>query len=106
VAAPAYADGLASAEHDALAGDSQREAEKGRNALGAALPGHIESRAHAYQLIEIVARYLEENEPHSPTPYLLKRAVSWGQMPLANLMREIVRTEGNLTRYLALLGLE
>ncbi|WP_158936195.1 type VI secretion system protein TssA [Burkholderia sp. S171] len=105
-AAPAYADGLASAEHDALAGDSQREAEKGRNAVGAALPGHIESRAHAYQLIEIVARYLEENEPHSPTPYLLKRAVSWGQMPLANLMREIVRTEGDLTRYLALLGLE
>jgi type VI secretion system protein ImpA len=72
----------------------------------AAMPGRIESRTHAYRLIEVVARYLEENEPHSPTPYLLKRAVSWGQMPLAELMREIVRTEGDLTRYLALLGLE
>lgn len=109
---PANADGFASAEHEgplgfgALAGDSQREAEKGRRAAAAALPGHIESRTHAYRLIEVVARYLEENEPHSPTPYLLKRAVSWGQMPLADLMREIVRTEGDLTRYLALLGLE
>ena len=106
----ANADGFASAEHEgplgfgALAGDSQREGQQGRHAP--ALPARIESRAHAYQLIEIVARYLEENEPHSPTPYLLKRAVSWGQMPLANLMREIVRTEGDLTRYLALLGLE
>jgi type VI secretion system protein ImpA len=111
-AAPANADGFASAEHErplglgALSGDSQREAEKGHRAAVAALPGHIENRTHAYQLIEIVARYLEENEPHSPTPYLLKRAVSWGQMPLADLMREIVRTEGDLTRYLALLGLE
>ncbi|MFM0057676.1 type VI secretion system protein TssA [Paraburkholderia phytofirmans] len=89
-------------ELEALAADSQRTTAMGL----AALPGHIESRAHAYRLIEIVARYLEENEPHSPTPYLLKRAVAWGQMPLADLMREIVRTEGDMTRYLALLGLD
>ncbi|SAL24494.1 ImpA domain-containing protein [Caballeronia udeis] len=111
-AEPANAGEFASAEQEgplgsgAFAGDSQRDAEKGRREAMAALPDHIESRAHAYRLIEIVARYLEENEPHSPTPYLLKRAVSWGQMPLADLMREIVRTEGDLTRYLALLGLE
>ncbi len=68
-AEPANADGFASAEHEeplgfgALAGDSQREMEKGRREAVAALPGHIESRTHAYRLIEIVARYLEENEP-------------------------------------------
>ncbi|WP_168790081.1 type VI secretion system protein TssA [Paraburkholderia aromaticivorans] len=93
-------------ELEALAADSQREMAEKTLAAVAALPGHIESRAQAYRLIEIVARYLEENEPHSPTPYLLKRAVAWGQMPLADLMREIVRTEGDMTRYLALLGLE
>lgn len=82
------------------------ETGKGTGATQVGLPGRIESRAHAYRLIEMVAGYLEENEPHSPTPYLLKRAVSWGQMPLADLMREIVRTEGDLTRYLALLGLQ
>lgn len=94
-------------EFEALAGDSQREmTEKTLMAAAAASPGHIESRAHAYRLLEFVARYLEENEPHCPTPYLLKRAVSWGQMPLADLTREIVRTEGDLTRYLTLLGLQ
>jgi type VI secretion system protein ImpA len=66
----------------------------------------VESRAQAYQLLELVAGYLAESEPHSPTPFLLKRAVSWGQMSLPELMSEVVRTEGDMARYLALLGLE
>jgi type VI secretion system protein ImpA len=66
----------------------------------------IADRSHAYRLLDDIADYLARHEPHSPTPYLLKRAVSWGQLPLAELMREIVRQEGDLTRYLSLLGLE
>lgn len=74
----------------------------------AAVPGtaRVESRAHAYELLELVARYLAEHEPHSPTPFLLRRAVAWGQMPLPELMREIVHTEGDMSRYLAMLGVE
>ena len=67
---------------------------------------HIVDRAHAYRLIEDVARYLAEHEPHSPTPYLLARAVSWGRMPLPELMRDIVSQEGDLGRYMAMLGVE
>jgi type VI secretion system protein ImpA len=63
----------------------------------------IADRAHAYRLLELVADYLAQHEPHSPTPYLLRRAVGWGQMSLAELMREIVREEGDLSRYMALL---
>ena len=70
------------------------------------LTGLIADRAHAYRLLGEIAAYLARHEPHSPTPYLLKRAVSWGHMPLADLMREIVQQEGDLARYLALLGLE
>ena len=66
----------------------------------------IADRAHAYRLIEDVARYLAEHEPHSPTPYLLARAVSWGRMPLPELMRDIVSQEGDLGRYMAMLGVE
>lgn len=66
----------------------------------------IVDRAHAYRLIEDVARYLAEHEPHSPTPYLLARAVSWGSMPLPELMRDIVGQEGDLGRYMAMLGVE
>jgi type VI secretion system protein ImpA len=63
----------------------------------------ITSRSDAYRLLEAVAVYLAQQEPHSPTPYLLRRAVSWGRLPLADLMRQIVREEGDLSRYLALL---
>ncbi|MNS87533.1 hypothetical protein D3C72_1214800 [compost metagenome] len=65
--------------------------------------GRIEDRAHAYQLIRDVADYLARHEPHSPTPYLLRRAVRWGQMPLADLMQDILREDGDIGRYLALL---
>ncbi|MFC0401967.1 type VI secretion system protein TssA [Paraburkholderia rhizosphaerae] len=65
----------------------------------------IVDRAHAYQLLQLVADYLARHEPHSPTPYLVRRAVGWGQMSLPELMREIVREEGDLSRYLALLEL-
>jgi len=65
---------------------------------------HIVDRAHAYRLLEDIARYLAEHEPHSPTPYLLARAVSWGSMPLPELMRDVVSQEGDLGRYMAMLG--
>lgn len=63
----------------------------------------IANRTHAYRLLEEIADFLAQNEPHSPTPYLLRRAVSWGQMPLAELMRDILREDGDVHRYLALL---
>lgn len=67
--------------------------------------GPITSRAEAYRMLEAAAAYLQRTEPHSPTPYLVKRAVSWGNMSLADLMQEILREEGDLTRYFSLLGL-
>jgi type VI secretion system protein ImpA len=70
------------------------------------LPARVESRAQAYDLIELVASYLAEHEPHSPTPFLLRRAVSWGAMSLPDLMREVVRTEGDMSRFFAMLGVE
>ncbi len=67
--------------------------------------GPISSRAEAYRMLEAAAAYLQRTEPHSPTPYLVKRAVTWGQMSLADLMQEILREEGDLTRYFSLLGM-
>jgi type VI secretion system protein ImpA len=66
----------------------------------------IVDRTHAYQLLEEIALYLAEHEPHSPTPYLLARAVNWGRMPLPDLMRDIVSQEGDLSRYMAMLNVE
>jgi type VI secretion system protein ImpA len=68
--------------------------------------GPINSREDAYRMLDAVAEYLQRTEPHSPTPYLVKRAVTWGRMSLADLMQEIVREEGDIARYFSLLGIK
>jgi type VI secretion system protein ImpA len=68
--------------------------------------GAIANREQAYRLLETVAAYLQKTEPHSPTPYLIKRAVAWGRMSLADLMQEVVREEGDITRFFSLLGIK
>ena len=66
--------------------------------------GRIGSRAEAYRLLELAAAYLMREEPHSPTPYLVNRAVAWGRMPLPQLMQEVLREDGDLNRYFSMIG--
>ncbi len=67
--------------------------------------GEWRNRDEAYQTLEALAQYLATIEPHSPTPYLVRRAVNWGRLPLPELMAEIMREEGDLNRMVQLLGL-
>ena len=67
--------------------------------------GPIRSRTDAYRRLSEVADYLLRTEPHSPTPYLVKRAVEWGNMSLPELLQQIVRNEGELTEMDRLLQL-
>ncbi|NGZ86039.1 type VI secretion system protein TssA [Duganella aceris] len=64
------------------------------------------NRHEAYATLSALADYLSLVEPHSPTPYLLRRAVNWGRMPLPELMAEIIREEGDLNRLVNMLGLK
>jgi len=58
--------------------------------------GPIRNRADAYRRLSEAADYLLRTEPHSPTPYLVKRAVEWGSMSLPELLQQIVRNEGEM----------
>lgn len=53
--------------------------------------GTFETREQAYALIAQIAQYLESVEPHSPTPYLLKKAITWGNLPLSALIQEFIQ---------------
>lgn len=66
----------------------------------------IRSRAEAYSLLEEIADYLYRTDPHSPTPYLIRRAVAWGGMHFNELLPELVRSHGELSDIVKLLGLE
>ena len=68
--------------------------------------GQWSSREEAYRTLEALAEYLSQIEPHSPTPYLIRRAVGWGRMPLPELFAEIMREEGDLNRMISVLGLQ
>lgn len=65
----------------------------------------IRNRADAYRRLSDAADYLLRTEPHSPTPYLVKRAVEWGTMSLPELLQQIVRNEGELSEIDRLLRL-
>lgn len=67
--------------------------------------GVIHDRDQAYRLILEVAEFLARTEPHSPTPYLLRRAHSWGMMPLHELLAEMTSGRNDLAALLELLGL-
>lgn len=76
------------------------------NASAAALSnGPITSRQEAYRMLEAAATFLQRTEPHSPTPYLVKRAIAWGQLSLPDLMQEVMREEGDLGRFFSMLGI-
>lgn len=74
----------------------------GRNLVA----GPITSRADAYKMLHAAAQYLKEVEPHSPTPYLVLKAVSWGGKSLDDLLREFVREGLDLKALFTFLGIE
>jgi type VI secretion system protein ImpA len=56
----------------------------------------IRSRDDAYKCLSEAADYLARTEPHSPTPYLVRRAIAWGGMRLEDLLPELVRSQDEL----------
>lgn len=66
--------------------------------------GAPRSREEAYRRLDEIADYLLRTEPHSPVPYLVKRAVAWGGMPLAELLQELLDSESDLKQIYRLLG--
>jgi type VI secretion system protein ImpA len=77
---------------DPAAGTSAVPARGGEAAdepSGAALPVAITTRAEAYRALDQAAELLLRVEPHSPVPYLVKRAVRWGGLSLSELYGEL-----------------
>ena len=55
-------------------------------------------------MLSEAADYLFIHEPHSPTPYLVRRAVTWGNMTLTELLKELITDDGDLRAIFNLLG--
>jgi type VI secretion system protein ImpA len=64
------------------------------------------ARANAYALLEQAAKTLLVTDPHSPTPYLVQRAVQWGRLSTSELYKEVFIRMGGQLSIFELLGLE
>jgi type VI secretion system protein ImpA len=75
-------------------------AEAAAGALSGFAPGDLSrpvaTRAEAYRQLARVANVLEQLEPHSPIPDLIRRAVELGRMPFRELVRELIRDPAQL----------
>lgn len=69
--------------------------------LPAGQPG---SREEAYRQLAMIADYLARTEPHSPVPYIIRRAVEWGGLPLSALLDELVNADPEARRVWSMLG--
>ncbi len=52
--------------------------------------GSITSREVAFQQLHAISEFFLKTEPHSPIPYVLAKAVKWGNMPLHELIGELI----------------
>lgn len=64
------------------------------------------SRADVYRRLAEAADLLERLEPHSPIPYLIRKAVELGAMPFPVLMRALIRDDNVLTDMSRELGIK
>lgn len=59
----------------------------------AALRTTPRTREEAFELLNGVAQFFKQTEPHSPVPFLVERAMRWGHMPLEEWLRDVIREE-------------
>jgi len=68
--------------------------------------GAIRDRSDAYARLNEVADFLMRLEPHSPAPYLVKRATEWGRLNTVELYQELFLKLGGQLNIFEMLGLQ
>jgi type VI secretion system protein ImpA len=66
--------------------------------------GQIQSREQAYDLLAKAAEYLVRTEPHSPTPYVVARALSWEKKNFIEILKDATTNQQELERVAEVLG--
>ncbi len=64
----------------------------------AAANGPLQSRKEALLQLRRVAEFFRRTEPHSPVAYLADKAARWGEMPLHEWLRRVVKDDTTLAQ--------
>lgn len=62
-------------------------------------------RPDALRRLRAVAAFFRKTEPHSPVSYLVDRAARWGEMPLENWLKDVIKSDDVLGFVRETLGL-
>ncbi|MEO8390479.1 type VI secretion system protein TssA [Polaromonas sp.] len=66
----------------------------------------IDDRRQIYAMLEQLVEALLKMDPHSPAPYLIRRAIEWGRLNTAELYQEVFIRLGGQLNIFELVGLE
>ena len=72
----------------------------------AMVAGPIATRADALRRLREVADFFRRTEPHSPVAYLADKAARWGDLPLHEWLRTVVKDPAALAMFDDMLGVE
>jgi type VI secretion system protein ImpA len=87
-------------EAEQMDGQSTSPIAASANAVSTAL----NSRDDAFKQLNIIADYFKKTEPHSPISFMLTKTVRWGNMPLEELMKELIPDSSSRDTYSSLTG--
>jgi type VI secretion system protein ImpA len=92
-------DDIESAAADAVAAEGNANvaavaSEEGRMASTNDIQRAVLARSDVYRRLSEVGEQLRILEPHSPVPFLVRKAIAWGNLPFPELLRTLAREEG------------
>jgi type VI secretion system protein ImpA len=97
-------------EPDPVAEDAANSGATGEAQSGGAQAGGragpIRTRQDAIRRLSEVADFFRATEPHSPVSYLVQRAIHWGQMPLEQWLKDVIKDGGVLENLRETLGIK
>lgn len=68
--------------------------------------GAVNSREEAFKQLLEISKFFRKTEPHSPVSYVLEKAVKWGNMPLNELIIELIPDSSSRERFSELTGVK
>lgn len=92
-------------DHQEPSASNSKQIPSGGDSGGVSDDESVDNREKAYAQLADAAAFLMQDDPHSPAPYLVFKAIEWGKLNTAELYQELfVEQQGQLNIF-ELLGL-
>lgn len=96
--------GAADSIDEETADDSESGSVGGGSGASVAASGPIKNRQDGFRQLKMISEFFRNTEPHSPIPYIIDRAIQWGNLSLMELMDELIPDESSREKYASLTG--